>query len=214
MTCIDWAPATNRIVTCSQDRNAYVWTWDASITTWTPTLVLLRINRAATHVRWSPKEDKFAVASGARLISVCYFEEEHNWVPLTLTQWVSKHIKKPITSTVLCVDWHPENILIAAGSADMKVSNPNNRPVYFLRGSRALMQSTSLLILELQIQYGVRSCLLEQYVVNSLPEVGYMPLHSLRLEIILHSAPMILQSLLQMVLMPQFKSFTPAICRS
>jgi actin related protein 2/3 complex subunit 1A/1B len=33
---------------------------------WKPTLVLLRINRAATYVKWSPKEDKFAVASGAR----------------------------------------------------------------------------------------------------------------------------------------------------
>ena len=113
MTCIDWAPNTNRIVTCSQDRNAYVWTWDQASSTWKPTLVLLRINRAATHVRWSPQENKFAVASGARLISVCYFEEEHNW-------WVSKHIKKPIRSTVLSVDWHPENILLAAGSSDMK----------------------------------------------------------------------------------------------
>ena len=34
------------------------------------TLVLLRINRAATCVRWSPREDKFAVGSGARIISV------------------------------------------------------------------------------------------------------------------------------------------------
>lgn len=111
VTCVDWAPKTNRIVTCSQDRNAYVWKLENGV--WTPTLVLLRINRAATHVRWSPKEDKFAVASGARLISVCYFEEEHNW-------WVSKHLKKPIRSTVLCVDWHPENILLAASSSDMK----------------------------------------------------------------------------------------------
>lgn len=87
-------------------------------------------DRAATHVRWSPKEDKFAVASGAKLISVCYFEEEHNW-------WVSKHIKKPITSTVLSVDWHPENILLAAGSCDMKVKESKVkmfRLVYFQLG--------------------------------------------------------------------------------
>lgn len=113
VTCIDWAPLSNRIVTCSQDRNAYVWTFDKSSNQWNPVLVLLRINRAATHVRWSPKEDKFAVASGARLVSVCYFEEENNW-------WVSKHLKKPIRSTVLSVDWHPENILLATGSSDMK----------------------------------------------------------------------------------------------
>ena len=53
VTCIDWAPKTNRIVTCSQDRNAYVWCFENGL--WVPTLVLLRINRAATSVRWSPK---------------------------------------------------------------------------------------------------------------------------------------------------------------
>ena len=70
ITSIDWAPNSNRIVTASQDRNAYVWQQnidqDTGKLVWKPTLVLLRINRAATHVRWSPNEDKFAVASGAR----------------------------------------------------------------------------------------------------------------------------------------------------
>ena len=76
--------------------------------------MLLRINRAATCVRWSPKEDKFAVGSGAKLISVCYFEESNDW-------WVSKHIKKQIKSTITCLDWHPDNILVACGSTDYKV---------------------------------------------------------------------------------------------
>nr|CAG4648643.1 EOG090X05RK [Polyphemus pediculus] len=113
VTGIDWAPETNRIVTCSADRNAYVWT-QSDEGKWKPTLVLLRINRAATCVRWSPLENKFAVGSGARLISVCYFEKENDW-------WVSKHIKKPIRSTVTCLDWHPNNVLLSAGSTDFKV---------------------------------------------------------------------------------------------
>jgi actin related protein 2/3 complex subunit 1A/1B len=70
ITSIDWAPESNRIVTCSQDRNAYVWTYSIEESKWKPTLVLLRINRAATMVKWSPKEDKFAVASGARFVSL------------------------------------------------------------------------------------------------------------------------------------------------
>lgn len=74
--------------------------------------MILRINRAATHVRWSPEEDKFAVASGAKCVSVCYFDPDHNW-------WVSKHIKKH-KSTVLKVDWHPNNQLLATGSSDFK----------------------------------------------------------------------------------------------
>ena len=112
VSAIDWAPKSNRIVTCSADRNAYVWNFVNGV--WKATLVLLRINRAATCVRWSPNEDKFAVGSGAKLISVCYFEEANDW-------WVSKHIKKQIKSTITCLDWHPNNFLIACGSTDYKV---------------------------------------------------------------------------------------------
>lgn len=59
-------------------------------------------------------ENKFAAGSGARVISVCYFEEAHDW-------WVSKHIKKPLKSTVNSIDWHPNNVLFAAGCSDFKV---------------------------------------------------------------------------------------------
>uniref|UniRef100_A0A8C9EUN5 Actin-related protein 2/3 complex subunit n=1 Tax=Pavo cristatus TaxID=9049 RepID=A0A8C9EUN5_PAVCR len=111
ITGIDWAPESNRLVTCGTDRNAYVWTLKGNV--WKPTLVILRINRAARCVKWSPKENKFAVGSGSRLISICYFEQENDW-------WVCKHIKKPIRSTVLSLDWHPNNVLLAAGSCDFK----------------------------------------------------------------------------------------------
>lgn len=144
---IDWAPKSNRIVTCASDRNAYVWTLKDGV--WKPTLVLVRINRAATCVKWSPLENKFALGSGAKLISVCYFEKENDWWDLIvwylllliiylwllciishvalisshvhdcLYRWLSKHIKKPINSTVLSLDWHPNNMLLAAGSADL-----------------------------------------------------------------------------------------------
>lgn len=42
---------------------------------------------------------------------MCYFEEEDNW-------WVSKHLKKPIRSTITTVAWHPNSVLLAAGSTD------------------------------------------------------------------------------------------------
>ena len=140
ITSIDWAPNSNRIVTSSQDRNAYVWQETPDPETgkiiWKPTLVLLRINRAATQVRWSPKEDKFAVASGARAIAICSFDSENNW-------WVSKLLKKPIRSTVLSIDWHPNNVLLAAGSADMKarvfsayIKEVDERPAATVWGSK------------------------------------------------------------------------------
>jgi actin related protein 2/3 complex subunit 1A/1B len=57
-------------------------------------------------------ENKFAVACGAKCVSVCYFEEDNDW-------WVSKHIKKH-KSTVLKVDWHPNNSLLVTASSDFK----------------------------------------------------------------------------------------------
>lgn len=111
VTGIDWGGKTNRIVSCSQDRNAYVWTLEQG--KWKPVLVILRINRCATHVQWSPGENKFAVASGAKVVAVCYFEEDNDW-------WVSKHIKKH-DSTITDLDWHPGNALVATTSTDSKI---------------------------------------------------------------------------------------------
>lgn len=73
----------------------------------------MRINRAATCVKWSPNEKKFAVGCGHRCICVCYYEPTQSF-------WVAKHLKKQIRSTTLCLDWHPNNVLIAAGGTDFK----------------------------------------------------------------------------------------------
>lgn len=51
--CLDWAPKTNRIVTCGADKDAYVWNQDDA-GKWIPAWVILRMNRAAVCVKWSP----------------------------------------------------------------------------------------------------------------------------------------------------------------
>lgn len=50
---------------------------------------------------------------GTCLIPVYYFGREDNW-------WVSKHIRKPIRSTVTAVAWHSSSVLLAAGSTDVR----------------------------------------------------------------------------------------------
>lgn len=82
---------SNLIYVNLQDRNAYVWVQDSG--KWSPTLVVLGITRAATCVKWSPMENKFAVGSGNRCVAVCSYDKENNW-------WTSKKIKKTIRSTV------------------------------------------------------------------------------------------------------------------
>jgi actin related protein 2/3 complex subunit 1A/1B len=83
---------------------------------WKPSLVILRLNRGCTSVKWSPKEDKFAVGSAAAAVSVCYYVPDQHW-------WLSKLIKgdkSGINSTITCIAWHPNNILVAAGGTDSK----------------------------------------------------------------------------------------------
>jgi len=112
VSSIDWSKTTNFLLTCSHDRNAYVWTFKEKEDKWEPDLVLIRINRAATMCRWSPLGNKFAVASSAKCVPICYYEEKHNW-------WVSKAIRKH-KSTVLSVAWCPNNKFIVTGATDFR----------------------------------------------------------------------------------------------
>lgn len=78
------------------------------------TIFNLHISIVVLFIYFMFTETKFAVGSGAQIISVCYFEVENDW-------WVSKHIKKPIRSTVTALDWHPNNMVLATGTADFRV---------------------------------------------------------------------------------------------
>ena len=73
VTGIDWHPTTNKIVTCSQDRNAFVWDYNTEENVWEPAAVVLRFPRAAVQVRWSPDGRKFAVAGAVSSSSSSFF---------------------------------------------------------------------------------------------------------------------------------------------
>jgi actin related protein 2/3 complex subunit 1A/1B len=111
VTGIDWNHETNMIATSGQDRNALVWKFEGG--EWKPTLVILRIGRAATCVKWSPNGKKFAVGSGSKQIPVCHYEASQD-------MWVAKMIKKGPKSSVICLDWSPDNCFIIAGGSDFK----------------------------------------------------------------------------------------------
>ncbi|ETV98511.1 hypothetical protein, variant [Aphanomyces invadans] len=109
---LDWSPVHDMLVSCSHDRSAFVWKYEPSERKWKPSLVVLRITRAAMTVKWSPDGKKFAVGSSAKCVSVCYYVQADNW-------WISKVIKKH-KSTVVDVDWHPNSQLLLTASTDMQ----------------------------------------------------------------------------------------------
>lgn len=108
VSAIDWHAGTNRIVTCSHDRSAFVWAWDGAA--WAPQVVVLQHRMACLDVKWSPDGRKFAVASGAKKAFVCFFEPSNNW-------WVAKETRKH-KSTVLALAWHPSGLALATVSTD------------------------------------------------------------------------------------------------
>ncbi|KAG7022983.1 Actin-related protein 2/3 complex subunit 1B [Cucurbita argyrosperma subsp. argyrosperma] len=140
---IDWSVKSNRIVTASHDRNSYVWNLEGS--EWVPTLVILRLNRAALCVQWSPKGIakcptllllityvihiilkflRFALsilplenkfAVGSGAKTVCICYYEQE-----NNWWVSKLLRKRHDSSVTNVAWHPNNLLLATTSTDGK----------------------------------------------------------------------------------------------
>ncbi|CAD5220367.1 unnamed protein product [Bursaphelenchus xylophilus] len=113
VTCLDWAAKTNRLVSGSHDKNSFVFTVSPD-NVFKPELVLVRALRGITSCKWSPLENKFAIGTHCKTVAVCFYEKENDW-------WISKHIKKDLQSTVKCLDWHPNNVLLAVGTTDFKV---------------------------------------------------------------------------------------------
>ncbi|XP_052178626.1 actin-related protein 2/3 complex subunit 1A isoform X6 [Diospyros lotus] len=120
---IDWSARSNRLVTVSHDRNSYVWNQEGE--EWVPTLVILRLNRAALCVQWSPRENKFSVGSGAKTVCICYYEQDNNW-------WVSKLIRKRHESSVTCVAWHPNNRSRSRLRIRFEIWRGHNSTIYFV----------------------------------------------------------------------------------
>ncbi|KAF2290647.1 hypothetical protein GH714_014856 [Hevea brasiliensis] len=70
-------------------------------------------------------ENKFAVGSGAKTVSVCiyYYEQDNNW-------WVRKLIRKRHDSSVTSVAWHPNNKIFCILNEPQESVEPWKNTVY------------------------------------------------------------------------------------
>lgn len=111
ITCVDWSAVNDKILTCSQDRNAYVWSPpDAQNPEWTPEIVLLRFDRAATCCAWSPDGSKFIVGGSEKHVMICYYDKKNNF-------WVAKKINRH-RSAILSLAWHPSGVIMGSSGCD------------------------------------------------------------------------------------------------
>lgn len=123
ITGLDWSSIAapngdviHRIVSCSEDRNAYVWTFPSSnLNSIKYELVILKIEAGATIVRWSPSGMKFAIGSVSSKtpLSICHYDADARW-------WTSRPIATEdvngLDSGILALCWHPSSVLISIGT--------------------------------------------------------------------------------------------------
>ena len=107
VSAVDWHRTTNRIISCSHDRNVVVWEFTSI---WKPALVNFYQSRGVLDASWSLRGDKFVVGTGSKNIGVGFWSD-------LLQAWNTKRMKK-FTSSVTCVRFDPSGLVIAAGSTD------------------------------------------------------------------------------------------------
>jgi WD40 repeat protein len=68
----------------SYDRNIFIWNFVDN--KWVPELVVFSQKGSILDVKWSARGDKFSVATGSKLVSTGYYEDDVNW-------WTCKSMK-------------------------------------------------------------------------------------------------------------------------
>lgn len=111
VTGLAWS-CNGRLVSCSEDRTAVVWEWNADAGTYRSVLVELRAPRAALCVAWAPNGTRFAVGLSSRDVAVCYYEGQ-------VGCWVALKVGKA-KAAVGALAWHPSSQFLATGSTDCR----------------------------------------------------------------------------------------------
>jgi len=110
VTGLAWS-CNGRLVSCSEDRQAFVWEPDDTVG-WRSVLVELRAPRAALCVSWAPNGLRFAVGLASRDTAVCHYEN-------TVQCWVAWKVGRS-KAAVGALAWHPTSQYLATGSTDRR----------------------------------------------------------------------------------------------
>lgn len=133
---IDWAAASARedkvctqyegkLVTCSEDCRAFVWTWDKGNQQWTASQVFFQhqlIQFAPMDCHWNTSADKFVVGMGGKktaCLQICSYQTDSR-------EWIGWNVgSREIKSSVLCVAWKPnvdvsDKDIVACGGCDYR----------------------------------------------------------------------------------------------
>lgn len=113
MSGLDWNPVTNKIISCSHDKNIYVWQYNEDSDTWLAELVIFKSKLSILGVKWDKQGQKFCGSSGGKLIVVGFYSPELGW-------WKGEEIRIH-KSAVTCATFDPSGTFVISGSTDLKI---------------------------------------------------------------------------------------------
>lgn len=113
---LDWHPATDKLLSCSTDRGAIVWSFNDQLQALQPGLVMIKESKANLACQWNYRGDKFAVATASGNLFISVYDAQQNF-------WTSKNLsglKKPHhKNSVLSCAFDPlSGRVIASSSVD------------------------------------------------------------------------------------------------
>ena len=79
VSSLDWHHETGLLVSCSHDRQAFVWKFHEDTGTWENQFVVVGIPRAAITAKWNKDGDQFVITSSAKQVGVFTYDEGNNW---------------------------------------------------------------------------------------------------------------------------------------
>ncbi|MEE2837047.1 MAG: serine/threonine-protein kinase, partial [Myxococcota bacterium] len=112
-TCMRWDPTGERLVTCSDDRQAVIW----DIASGTTKSIALG-DASARAVAWSPDGLRFAAGCDDGIIRVCDAGTEQVVMSIEGHDSTYDFEGKPMASSVIAIAWSPDGTKIASGAWD------------------------------------------------------------------------------------------------
>ena len=108
---LDWSPKTNKILSCSHDKTAYVWNYEKDA--WNPSNVVATTKLGYLTCKWNNRGDKFCAGTSAKNLFIGYYNEESKW-------WMGVNIKAH-KSSVICCEIDPMSLFVISGSTDCRI---------------------------------------------------------------------------------------------
>jgi len=118
VSCIDWNHKTNKILSCSFDKTAFVWEFINN--KWVPSNIVInsKLKLGFLTCSWNENGDRLCLGTSGSQLYIAYFDPSTNWWQCIESKESKKSLHK---SSVTSAKISPNNTYCLSGSTDLRV---------------------------------------------------------------------------------------------